>query len=121
MSTKAASHLLTVLAAVGVMALVLGLLFPGLHATKSTCGENLKALQEVKIMWMREKQKPPSVTPTWADLKYLLDAMPDRDGWSNGMPVCPKGGVYTLGRVDEPPRCSIGGRGHSIHIHKPVG
>ena len=109
-----------VLGAMIILALALGLLFPGLEATKSICGENLKVLQEAKIRWMREKLKTPNDTPTWADVKDTLANFPDRVGWSNGMPICPKGGVYTLGRVGEPPRCSVGGSGHRIRIHEPV-
>ena len=41
--------------------------------------------------------------PTWDDLRPYFPYT-----WSNSIPVCPDGGVYTIGRLGENPKCSIG-------------
>lgn len=54
-------------------------------------------------------------SPTWDDLRpYFPDwATNGLVRWTNG-PVCPEGGIYTIGRVGETPRCSIGGYSHAV-------
>jgi hypothetical protein len=73
------------------------------------CVNNLRVISGAKDSWALEKNKTTNDTPTWNDLRPFL---PDR--WTNGPPICPQGGTYTIGRVGEPPTCSIGGRWHAI-------
>jgi len=68
------------------------------------CHDNLARLEIFKFEWASENHKTTNDTPTWDDLRQNF---PDR--WSNSIPVCPAGGTYTIGRVGEKPRCSIGG------------
>ena len=77
---------------------------------KPQCVENLKMIQVAKIRWMNDNNKTLDDTPTWDDIKPLL-------GGKNDLPICPKGGTYTLGKVGEFPKCSIGGPEHSIPPH----
>jgi hypothetical protein len=96
-----------------VILLVLVVLFRRFESVRRTsvlgCWNNLVLLQQYKNEWMRDKHKTPNDTPTWDD---ILPYSTNR--WANGRPVCRDGGIYTLGRVGEPPSCSIGGSGHSF-------
>ena len=67
------------------------------------CHDNLVQLETYKFMWASENQTT-NDSPTWDDLRQFFP-----DHWSNGIPVCPAGGTYTIGRVGEKPRCSVGG------------
>ena len=66
------------------------------------CAARLRAIDGAKAIWALEHQKNNADIPADADLfglgRYIFKK-----------PVCPQGGAYTLGRVDEPPRCSIPG------------
>ena len=74
-----------------------------------TCKLRLRMIYEAKQHWAERNQKPGADTPTWEDLRpYLRGAVPK----------CPSGGVYTIGRVDELPKCSI--PGHAPEIKPPA-
>jgi len=45
-------------------------------------------------------------------IPQLTDLAPHLTGGL--LPVCPAGGTYTLGAVNEPPRCSHADKGHAI-------
>lgn len=90
-----------------------GVIFP-LTATRPPCMRNLQTIQVAKFNWMRENNKTLNDAPSMDDIKYLFHPRTNGPGWSNGVPVCPQGGHYILGRVGEPARCSIGGTGHSL-------
>ncbi len=85
------------------------------RAAISPCIVNLQVIQGGKTRWMHEDNKTTDDIPSWDDLKDILEL---RSGefyrMTNGRPVCPQGGTYTLGRVGEPPTCSIGGAGHRL-------
>lgn len=82
---------------------------PPLHSSVSRCKENLRNIQVCKELWANDNSKTTNDIPSWNDLRPYF---PDR--WSNNVPVCPSGGAYTIGRVGEPPKCSIGGYEHSL-------
>src|SRR6186997_2843057 len=68
-----------------------------------SCINHLRLIDGATQQWVLENRKTPDPVPTWADvLPYL----------GGGMPTCPKGGKYTLGRLDRPPTCSY--PGHTI-------
>jgi hypothetical protein len=66
----------------------------------NACNNYQVQIDGAKEQWRIECHKTSNDVPTWADLagdhRYLPKAL-----------VCPAGGVYTLGRLDERPRCSI--------------
>jgi len=68
------------------------------------CHFNLMQLELCKRDWAAEHNKTESDSPTWDDLRPYIPAR-----CSNSIPVCPDGGIYTIGSVGEKPRCSIGG------------
>jgi hypothetical protein len=54
---------------------------------------------------MLEKGKTNNNAPSWDDIRDLLGGK---------ALVCPNGGNYTLGRVGDTPKCSIGGPSHTL-------
>jgi hypothetical protein len=73
---------------------------------KVRCIDNLSQIEGAKKQWMSETQKATNDVPTWADLQPLL--------LHSEQLHCPNGGVYTLGRLDQRPTCSIGGEVHTL-------
>ena len=65
--------------------------------SQNSCVNNLRQIESAKAQWALEQHKMTNDTPTWEDvLPYL-----------HPHPQCPRGGTYTLGRVDGPPSCTI--------------
>jgi hypothetical protein len=60
----------------------------------------MKCITGAKVSWMIERNKTTNDTPTWADLV-------GSDGYLKSLPRCPGGGTYTIGKISEPPSCSI--------------
>ena len=83
---------------------------------KSPCLVNMESIETWKLNWMTANDKTLNDTPSWADLKPYMGDAAKRHGWKDGIPVCPEGGVYTVGRVGEWPRCSI----HGTHDYPPL-
>src|SRR5262245_52322413 len=69
-------------------------------ASKCSCTANIKQLDGAKATWALEKHKTNTDTPAMTDIigppAYIRDA-----------PVCPLGGQYILGRVEQMPRCTV--------------
>jgi hypothetical protein len=75
------------------------------------CKCELGQIHGAKQEWAVRCHKSTNDTPTLADLQAIV--FPGRPN----EPLvfrCPQGGTYTIGRVGEPPRCSIGGPEHSL-------
>ena len=90
------------------------LYFSKASARISPCVINLQRIQGAKIRWRNESHKKFNDTPNWNDIVPYLQIQLEIQGITNGIPVCPQGGTYTIGRVGEPPTCSISGPGHSL-------
>ena len=75
------------------------------------CHDILIQISLAKSEWADENNKTTNDTPTWNDLRsYFSPTLTNNPRlWTNGGPFCPSGGTYTIGRVDESPKCSIGG------------
>lgn len=102
--------IIVIVFAVGLLTLGLaGWFKPVSTKAGNPCVNNLRIIEECKTQWALEKNKTTNDTPNWDDIRPYF---PDR--WSNSIPVCPEGGTYTIGRVGEPPTCSIGGSRHSL-------
>jgi len=78
------------------------------------CEQNLMMIHNAELTWASRTGKSTNAVPTWDDLKDELERDADREGWTNGRPICPQGGTYVLIPVGEYPKCSIGGPDHSI-------
>jgi hypothetical protein len=102
---------------IGVIILVMICLVARFFSTRkdvtarlSPCEMNLRTIELAKIEWADNQiNVDTNHAPTWDDLRPYFHA-----SWSNKIPVCPDGGTYTIGRLDKPPTCSIGGLGHSL-------
>jgi hypothetical protein len=74
---------------------------------RAACINNLQFIANAKNDWARENHKLPTDVPTRDDLygtnKFLRHT-----------PVCPRGGIYTIGRVSENPTCSFTDKGHEL-------
>lgn len=67
-------------------------------AQKNACLNNLRQIDAAKQQWALENNKNENSVPTQRDIAaYLKDSK---------LPDCPKGGRYTLGRVNVAPKCS---------------
>src|ERR1051326_8862293 len=75
---------------------------PCCYAPRASCISNLKQLEDAKFIWAIERGKATNDTPTMADIAAYL----------TGIPSCPVGGTYTLGRLCENPKCSV--KGHQL-------
>jgi len=68
---------------------------------RNACIANLRLIYAAKQAWALDKSKTDSDLPTEQDLlPYLKGGV---------FPVCPSGGVYSIGSVGQPPTCSISG------------
>jgi hypothetical protein len=83
-------------------------------AAIAPCIYNLMLIDLCKHNWANVNNKTAADVPTWNDLKSELSGYAIQYKWTNDIPVCPDGGIYTIGRVGEPPTCSIGGPKHSL-------
>jgi hypothetical protein len=95
--------------------IVIGLLLPAPDTgvnVKPQCVENLREIQIAKWNWSQAKDKGPDDIPTWDDLKPYFSRADL--GFKDGVPICPKSGIYTIGRMRDNPKCSIGGPRHSL-------
>jgi hypothetical protein len=69
----------------------------------NSCITNLRRIEDAKQQWALDLDKRASDTPAWDDIKRYY-------GHGNDpQPVCPGGGIYTLGAVSSFPSCSIPG------------
>jgi competence protein ComGC len=78
-------------------------------AADNSCIHNLQIINEAKQEWALMKGKATNDIPTWDELRPYWPIRQTNDI----PPICPQGGTYTIGRIDEAPKCSIGGNGHS--------
>ncbi|MFM8469344.1 MAG: hypothetical protein ACKODH_05155 [Limisphaerales bacterium] len=91
--------------------LLLAIALPSLRSARpiaegNACVANLKQIAEAKRSWAALTKPEASVTAKPADLAPYLK--------QGQLPVCPTGGTYTLGAVNEPPRCSLAHKGHAL-------
>ena len=76
---------------------------PGMQ---TRCIDNLRQIEGAKKQWMTEARKATNDVATWDDIRPYLHQSRELH--------CPKGGVYTLGKLDASPTCSIGGEFHKL-------
>ena len=68
-------------------------------AQMNLCINNLRLIESAKQQWALENKKSTTDTPTQDEIVVLLR--------NQQFPVCPAGGVYTIGAGNEEPTCSI--------------
>ena len=97
-----------------IIAVIPSLVRRGGHTSAAPCFGRLVQIQTAKVEWALEHNKTTNDVPRWDDLYPYLAGAFTNSYWTNGRPVCPEGGTYTLGRVGVSPTCSIGGPYHSL-------
>jgi len=107
-----------IIALVGAVAVVLlaALVLPAFVRARNTsasnaCVNNLRQIAGAKEQWAIENHKATNDVVSWDDIKPYLS--------HEQVPQCPDGGDYILGRVGEPPKCSlapalVGGKSHEV-------
>ena len=103
MTNKSMNVLVALVFAALVAAVVLPALLPRRTSSRppamTICVANLRQIDGAKEEWAHKNHKSTNDVPTMEDLQP----------WLKRPFVCPRGGTYIPGRIDEPPRCSIGG------------
>ncbi len=74
---------------------------------RAACIHNLRQLMGAKEVWALENNRKPGTATKWVDIVGA-------DGCMKTRPECPTGGMYTLGNVEQPPRCSLEAEGHVL-------
>ncbi len=71
------------------------------RSRERACLSNLKEIANAKDRWAMENRMSGAATPSATDIapEFL----------KGSMPVCPSGGTYTIGVVDDEPSCSVHG------------
>ena len=67
------------------------------NAKRRQCIANLRALEGSKVAWAIQLGKTTNDAPADAELF----------GPMGYVPICPRGGSYTIGKVGEAPTCSL--------------
>jgi predicted RNase H-like nuclease (RuvC/YqgF family) len=75
------------------------------RANSGVCIGNLKQIEAAKATWALQMHKAPNEMPLDADLFGPGKYLPQK-------PVCPSGGVYTLGPVGGKPTCTAPGHAY---------
>lgn len=79
-------------------------------AFANACLNNLREIQMAKDKWAEENHKLPTDIPTEKD----LNGASETNGFLRSKLVCPAGGKYTIGAVNENPTCSLADKGHKL-------
>lgn len=76
---------------------------------RNACQESLVKIDGGKQMWALDNNiQEGFATPSWSDLV-------GEDNYIRVSPVCPSGGVYTIGDMEHEPSCSLSGDGAFPH------
>src|SRR5437016_3738650 len=99
--------LVEIMVVMAIMASILAIALPSFARARDrsvarACQHNLKEILCAKERWAMDNNRGPLDTPSMTEL-----AVPGV--YMKGTPLCPSGGKYTVGRLDEMPLCSIGG------------
>jgi len=78
------------------------------------CVNRLMVINSAKEQWVINNKYTTNKL-SWSSLMpYLPPAWADKSYWTNGNLICPEGGFIALGSTYELPKCSLGGRRHSV-------
>src|SRR5262249_8295779 len=70
------------------------------NSQRSACLNNLRQIESAKDQWALETRKGPGAQPKDSDLFGMA-------GYLRQRPECPSGGFYSIGKIKEPPTCTI--------------
>jgi hypothetical protein len=103
----AAVILVVVLVPIGIAIVLPSLEHTHVQTYRAVCISNLRALQEAKRKWAEANHGGPGDIPAEDDLYGT-------NRFLQFKPVCPDGGTYTIGAVNEKPKCSLADKGHKL-------
>jgi hypothetical protein len=88
------------------------------YSSANVCINNLRNIDLVKNEWALINKKTTNDTPTWEDIKpYIQHDKPYfKFDSKSSLPMCPLGGMYRIGKMGEPPTCSLGSNVTPAHI-----
>lgn len=91
---------------------------PGWDANR--CINNLRQIDAAKNEWALEHNAKSNNVVTINDIKPYIERERNNpfiklDAKGN-LPKCPSGGIYTIGKVGEPPTCSLGTTVTPAHV-----
>lgn len=103
-------QILFVILPIAVVAIIVGCRTPAADNSQSpvfgSCINGLRMIDGAKQQWALEHHASSNAVPTLEDIRPYLGSGHIFEG-DLGWLRCPSGGAYTIGRVDELPRCSI--------------
>lgn len=110
-SLRSGFTLVEVLIVVLIMGVLLSVAMPQFirareNSSTTGCQFTLRELQGAKERWAMDNNRPADATPVMSDL--VVPGV-----YLKSTPQCPAGGTYHIGRLNEPPQCSLGGE----HVH----
>jgi hypothetical protein len=73
---------------------------PVANAAAMGCANSLSRIAHAKESWAARSGASSNAVPTWDDLDSYF---------RHGPPKCPEGGTYTIGALNELPKCSVAG------------
>ncbi len=104
-TTRRAFSLVEIMFVVTIIGLLAIIVLPSFlksreESTRKACGNNLLQIYNAKLRWALENKKGGDDVPTDADLFGA-------NSYIRVKPICPGGGTYTIGPVDDPPTCTV--------------
>ena len=97
----------TLCVAFGLGAVLVGSPSPSDTAKRNVCIDNLRRIEEAKLVWAKESGLTNGTAPTILDLGRV-------DKHLQQLPVCPEGGVYQINPPGQKPVCSLSNLNHRI-------
>lgn len=87
----------------------------------NACINDLREIEAAKKEWALEHNAKTNDAVALGDIKPYLVPYGEPNGFikfdANGnLPKCPSGGIFTIGKIGEPPTCSLGNSLYPQHI-----
>src|SRR3569833_155025 len=99
--------LIEIMIVVSIIGMLLAIAVPNFVKAReksraTSCQQNMTQIISAKERWAMDNNRPATDTPSMVEL-----AVPGL--YMRNTPLCPSGGTYTVGTLQETPPCSIGG------------
>lgn len=110
--SSAGFTLVEIMIVVAIIALIVSIAIPNMvksrqTAQKNTCIKNLSTIEAAKQIWGVDKGKTDGDIPT--DSEFIGAEL-----YLKAMPLCPAGGIYTIGSIGTNATCTKAVDGHTL-------